>query len=97
MNIIYRLRSKYDEAYRIRHGWGLSPIRNKREMKALVQFCKSELNEPYMPHNPYKKQLFEATIALAEGKLEDLPLEFKKREYINISEIIREYTDWYWS
>ena len=104
MNLLHKLKVRYSEAYRIRIGCGLSPIRNKRELKALVKFCKYELKEPSMALNPYRKRLFEATIDLADidGRLVELPLEFtlengKKREYINVSEIIDEHTGWYWS
>jgi len=42
-NIIYQFRSKYSEPYRIKNGYGLSPIRNKRELKALIKFCKDNI------------------------------------------------------
>lgn len=42
-NIIYQFRSKYSEPYRIKKGYGLSPIRNKRELKSLIKFCKDNI------------------------------------------------------
>lgn len=58
------------EAYRIRHGWGLRPIRNKRELKALIDFCRQELKEPQYqknyPENKKAKEVYETTIELYE-------------------------------
>jgi len=55
------------EAYRIRNGWGLSPLRNKRELKALIEFCKEQLKEEHIQkYNPDKKLVFETTIKMYE-------------------------------
>ena len=82
-------------------GFGLSPIRNNRELRALIEFCRSELKEPYMALNPVRKSIFSTTIKLYEADLDELPIKVKingtKHSYINIHEIIRDYTGYYWS
>jgi len=42
--MIYKLRCKFSESYRIKNGFGLKPIRNKKELKALISFCKEQDN-----------------------------------------------------
>ena len=45
MNLIHKLRCAIDEPYRIRHGFGLSVLRSNRELRALIDFCRSTLKE----------------------------------------------------
>jgi len=86
VSLIHRIRGKYDEAYRIEHGWGLSPIRNNRELKALIKFCRKELEDiEHMNLNMAKCDAFVKTVELYEV---DSP---KLYEHIN------ESIGWYWS
>ena len=103
MNLIHKLRYAIDEPYRIRHGFGLSPIRNNREMRALVQFCKDELKEEHIQkYNPRKKWVFEVTIAMWEnGEVRDILFnkEFNSDEvdYYSIYSFINDNIGCYWS
>jgi len=54
MSLIYKLRCKLSESFRIKNGFGLSPIRNERELKALIKFCKTMLKD-------YKQYGFESS------------------------------------
>ena len=85
MRIIHKIRCKIDEPYRIRIGFGLSPIRNKRELKALIAFCKEELKyKPSMKLNPERKKVYEETISAYEN-------DYWVHDYI------REHVGWYWN
>lgn len=65
MNLIHKLKFRFSEPYRIRIGTGLSPIRSKREMKALIKFCKEELKDKkHMKLNPDRKAVYLDTIRL---------------------------------
>ena len=68
MGLMRRFKGRYCEPYRIRMGYGLSPIRNQRELKALVEFCREELKERYYEDglNKEKKLVLINTIALYE-------------------------------
>lgn len=93
--IMHRLKATFSEPYRIEHGWGLSPIRSKRELKALVRFCENELKDKeHMALNPKRKELFKATIKLATT---GNPVKVEGKEYIEISMLVSSYTGWYWS
>lgn len=86
MNLLHKLRFRFSEPYRIRIGCGLSPIRNKREMKALIAFCKEQLVEEHMQkYNTKKRDIFKETIRLYDAK--DIEL------YCYIDDHI----GWYWS
>lgn len=95
------LRYKFDEPYRIRHGFGLSPIRNQRELKALIAFCEHELTEEYIKNNEELKRVYEFTIKLYKAPLEFLPLYFKENNrlmpYVSVSQFIRDHANYYWS
>lgn len=64
--MFHKLRSKISEPYRIKVGFGLSPIRNKRELKALMYFCKEQLKEEHIQRDTFKKNILENTIKLYE-------------------------------
>ena len=83
MNLIHKLRGKYDESYRILHGWGLSPIRNNRELKALIEFCYKELERD--DEITERKEVFQATI------------DFYNTDSIHLNEYINDNIDWYWN
>lgn len=88
MSIIYKLRHKYDEPFRIRKGYGLSPIRNGRELKALIDFCEAELKEGYMKLNLAKQDVLTETIRLYRGS--DL-------DQMHLHHYIDEHVGYYWS
>lgn len=71
-NWIHRFRYKFSEAYRIEIGVGLSPIRNERELKALIKFCRNEIKDrEHMKLNPARDELYKATIKLYEWQNDD--------------------------
>lgn len=68
MRLIHRIRCAIDEPYRIRMGFGLSPLRNKREERALIAFCKEELKDTeHMDLNSDKKYVFQSTVGFYEA------------------------------
>ena len=86
MNLLHRLKYRFSEPYRIRIGVGLSPIRSKRELKALIEFCKEQLKDTeLMKLNPEKREVFEDTVVLYG------------ENYSNLHYFINENIDWYWS
>lgn len=103
MNLIHKLRCAIDEPYRIRVGFGLSPIRNNREMRALIQFCKDQLKEEHIQkYNPKIKWVYEVTIAMWEnGNARDILFnkEFNPddHDYMDIYYFIAEHCGYYWS
>lgn len=86
MSLLHRLRCSIDEPYRIRNGFGLSPIRNKREEKALIDFCRRQLeDELHMSYNRERKGIYEETIS-------------HYRTYGCIDgAYVEEHSGWYWS
>ena len=93
--MIRHLLAKYYEPYRIRHGWGLSPIRNKRELKALIAFCQEELkDEEHMRLNPQRWDIYEETVRLYERQIvNDDWTDYRQ----NIHDYIRDHSGWYWN
>jgi len=85
MRIIHRLKCRFSEPYRIKVGFGLSPLRNNREMKALIEFCREELREDHIQLNLAKMDIYEETIRMYES--DDLGLTY----YID------DHCGWYWS
>lgn len=83
---IHRLRCKFDEPYRIRIGVGLSPIRNQRELKALIAFCEEALKDKkHMRLNPERRDIYEQTVRLYK---EDDP---------HFIYFVSSNCGWYWS
>lgn len=85
MRLIHKLRCQFDEPYRIRMGFGLSPIRNNRELKALIRFCEHELQEEHMKLNPALEDVLGETVRLYRANSSEL------HDYIN------RHVEWYWS
>ena len=83
--LLHLLRCKYDEPYRIKTGFGLSPIRTQRELKALIAFCKAQLEEEHMSLNLDLQDVYSETVRLYEKDSLEL------RDYIN------SHVEWYWS
>ena len=103
MKIYHKIMSKISESYRIKNGFGLSPIRNKRELKALIKFCENQLKEEHIQkYNPKKKWVFEVTIAMYySDNVRDIlfnnyfnPEEY---DYIDIYSFIEDNLNDYWS
>lgn len=104
MSRLHALRARLSEPYRIRHGYGLSPIRNKRELRALYDFCKRELAERREFNVPYGKRDWVFTVTVAMYEREDVltPLMDKRfnpeqRDYVTIYDFIEDHVGWYWS
>lgn len=87
---------KLSETYRIKNGWGLRAIRNDRELKALITFCYTELEQEYLSDK--QRELYEATIdAYYLSESMDKTFKFKGKEYIDVYDLIEDYVGWYWS
>jgi hypothetical protein len=102
--IIHEVRYKFSYAYRIEIGVGLSAIRNDRELKAVIKFCKNELaDNKAMTRNPKRKKIFGMTIILYEqGLSKDKDVftkchEFNDKQYNDVHEFIDNYLTWYWN
>lgn len=95
----------HTEAYRIKKGYGLSPIRNKREMKALLEFCRNELKDKeQMKLNPDRKRIYATTLKLYDQWVSDEryePVKFKPvkqlTEYYEPHTFINDHCEWYWN
>lgn len=93
------------EPYRIKRGYGLSPIRTNKEMKALLEFCRNELKQTeIMKLNPERKRIYETTIELYENWAVDgeyKPIKFKpvpqSKEYYDPQHFIDDHCGWYWN
>jgi hypothetical protein len=84
--MFYKLRSKHSELYRIRNGFGLRAIRNDRELKALIDFCKKELRDTeHMKLNPNMADVYSETVRLYES------------DNIDLFQYIEDHVGWYWS
>lgn len=103
MNLYRKIMSIISEPYRIKNGYGLRAVRNERELKALIKFCKNELKEEHIQKYDLKRKwIYEVTIAMYEnGNVRDLLFnkEFNSDDfdYLSINEFINNYADWYWS
>lgn len=104
MKIIRRILASCSETYRIRNGFGLSPIRNERELKALIKFCKSQVKD-WHDYNLYPskhKWVALVTIRMYErGNVSDI-LFIKKfnpdgQDYMSIYDFIEDHVGYYWS
>ena len=102
--IVRRLLSRYSETYRIRNGFGLNPIRNKRELKALIKFCKSQVKDWKESGRIPSKHLWVALVTIRmyeRGNVRDL-LFIKKYnptgwDYYSIWDFIEDHSGYYWS
>lgn len=101
MRLIHRFRCKFDEPYRIRTGFGLSALRSKREIKALIAFCEGQLkDEDHMKLNPDRKAIYESTVQLykTDGKcVINLPHYKAPRTYHDPGSFVDDHIGWYWS
>jgi hypothetical protein len=95
MSLKHRILSKISASYRIKNGWGLSPIRNNRELKALIWFCENELKDKeHMRLNPGRKLVYKNTIKLAKG---EHVKKYRTQSHYTLYEYIDEKVDWYWN
>lgn len=86
MRLLYKLRSQFDEPFRIRHGFGLSPVRSTCELEALIDFCRGQLQEEYIiKYNPTKHDVLIETVRLYDTNGTEL------YDYIN------NHVPYYWS
>jgi hypothetical protein len=105
--LIHKLKRTFSYSYRIKKGWGLTAVRNGRELKAIVEFCREELKDVEdMEVNPDRKKVYEMTVLLYEQGLSDDKNVFTKLHDFNIpkqtrfndvEEFINEYVGWYWN
>lgn len=101
---MYRI-LRHFEWWRIKQGYGLSPIRSDREMKALLEFCTNELKDTeHMELNPDRKRVYETTIQLYNNwvvKGEFIPIKFKPvkqtKEYFDPHHFVEDHVGWYWN
>ncbi len=63
MTLIHRIKYRFSEPYRIQTGVGLSAIRTKRELKALIKFCEEELKSDSIGLNSQKQEILKETIS----------------------------------
>lgn len=97
-NIMHKIKCKISEPYRIRVGFGLSPIRSKRELKALFEFCKAQLKEDYIELNPVTKKIFEQTVYLYNKQVVNNDWSTHSDTHDdNIYSYIEDNCGWYWS
>ena len=105
MKLYRKFMSRFSEPYRIRNGWGLSPIRNKRELKALVKFCEDYLHKTLRRGNPgLSLEMFEIytnTIKLGKGTVSTIQCHHCDRGddntlvYYNVYDYIKCHCEWY--
>jgi hypothetical protein len=83
--LIHRIRAKFSPSYRIRHGYGLEVLRNEREVKALYEFCKNEL-ESRLFLDPKCKEIYQTTVDLyGDGSNNDF------------YDYVEKHVGWYWN
>ena len=98
----------HSNAYYIRHGYGLFPIRNRREAKALYEFCLEQLSEEdFCKLNPAKAEVFRNTVTLYHDDFDE-PFELhpsihckcgccNKQSYWTFYDYVQDHCGWYWS
>lgn len=89
-----KLLYKFYEPYRIRHGFGLSPIRNQRELKALIDFCEKQLSCKFI--DPKFERVYKDTLKLYNSD-EPIVIEIDGLPYSDVYDFIEDHTGWYWS
>lgn len=97
--IVHNLRFVFSESYRIEIGAGLSPIRNKREMRALIKFCENALKDrKHMKLNPLRKEIFRSTVKMyrANEKGQYPVLIVNGTKYYSLFAMINDFCGWYW-
>lgn len=103
MDIKYKIMSALSEPYRIRHGFGLSPVRNNRELKALIRFCQDELDRATVEQLADKVnkhlEIFYYTIKLYEeqGNYSFEGVKYDGVTYLSIYDFINQHIDYYWN
>ena len=108
MKLYRKFMGRFSEPYRIRNGWGLSPLRNKRELKALVKFCDDYINGktslPGQPElNPVRSEIYINTSLLSKGIRCEIQCHHCDKGdgniqvYTNIYDYIQNHCGWYWS
>lgn len=102
---------KHSHAYYIRNGYGLRPIRSRREAKALYRFCKDQLvsaGKSWLTANPDIREVFENTIALyvtefelgnmtASCKCHCPRCKYSQHTYSDFLDYVEDHCGWYWN
>ena len=101
-----KILSRISSTYRIKHGWGLECIRNKREARALYRFCHDWLSERVgtegLIRNPERAKIFMNTMILyrTTGPVKCgcsmCRHEGNRRSYYNFSDYVNDHCGWYW-
>lgn len=95
-NLLHKIRCRIDEPYRIKKGFGLSPLRTNRELKALIEFCRNELmDDQHMRLNQKRRAIYQATIAIYEQPL--TPVILNNKTYYTLSDIVDDHVGWFWN
>jgi hypothetical protein len=111
MNLLYKLRSRFSEPYRIRNGFGLNAIRNEREAKALYDFCVNELaDKRHMDLNPERCGVYEHYVELYQWTFMEMAdkkyklykgymkfLRGSRTSTSNIYAFARDNAGWFWN
>ena len=101
MSLKHRILARISEPYRIKAGYGLSPIRNKRELKALIGFCEEQLeDEKLMKLNPHLEELYSLTVKIYyeyPNKHNGRCYYNNGRRYYDIYTLINDNARSYWS
>lgn len=103
--LFYRIMCRTSEAYRIRHGFGIYPIRNKREARALYKFCEEQLKEEhlYLDDNKKRLEVYQAYINLYRASFMNLKDDYIPDttldgwHYTNVYDFTQDYAGWFWS
>lgn len=95
-------------SYYVRHGYGIYGVRNKREAKALYDFCLKELSEE--PIDKVREEIYHHTLALYKNNFETKPEELRADLLYckcghcdgvftpyDIWAYVNEHAGWYWS
>lgn len=89
--------------YQVRHGWGVSCVRNRREARALYEFCLRWFLEGTAELNPQKSQVLSNTMALYYGEQVQERYEWVvcecgecRKNYYNFYDYVNDHCGWYW-
>lgn len=106
-DIIHRIKYKFSYAYRTRCGHGISVIRSEKDLKAIVDFCRQELEDKEMMDlNPDRKKIYEMTVKLYEQNQSDEREVYTKlhpftsvhqEQYNDVEDFIDDHVRWYWN
>lgn len=108
MSVIKKIFSR-SFTYQIRHGYGISFLRNKREAKALYKMCLNYLSDEHRCKlNRNRAMIFKNTVELfnspdKDGKYTSIECACPicscdcRREYYNFYDYVNDHAGWYWT